>query len=199
MLRNVLNPVMAAMSSILLAATSKVGMPLSTPYPFSCNNSMEGTTTAGETAPRTKLKGRLWKPTYFFKQLMFCSQFSCGIVPLLSDNALCMSFSAEQKFIETCPKKLDWAQMQVSPLSVHHLKWIYQYKKKIHKAHSKQQENPQWVRNQEYSSQRQMRISERKHKPDGPALLQKTLYTFTGILTTHSRYSKLFHSSCTIS
>lgn len=59
MLKNVLNPVMATTSSILLAATSKVGMPFSVPYPFSCNNSMEGTTTAGETAPRTKLKGRL--------------------------------------------------------------------------------------------------------------------------------------------
>lgn len=59
MLKNVLNPVMATMSSMLLAATSKVGMPFSTPYPFSCNISMLGTTTAGETAPRTKLKDRL--------------------------------------------------------------------------------------------------------------------------------------------
>lgn len=59
MLKHVLNPVIARTSSILLAAISKVGMPSSTPYPFSCNTIMEGTTTAGETAPRTKLKERL--------------------------------------------------------------------------------------------------------------------------------------------
>lgn len=62
MLKNVLNPVIAKMSSKLLAAISKVGMPFSIPYPFSCKNSMEGTTTAGETAPSTKLRERLWKP-----------------------------------------------------------------------------------------------------------------------------------------
>lgn len=63
MLRHVLNPVMARMSSKLLAATSKVGMPFSTPYPFSCRSSMEGTTIAGETAPSTKLKQRHGKLT----------------------------------------------------------------------------------------------------------------------------------------
>lgn len=62
MLRHVLNPVMAKMSSKLLAAIRRVGMPFSTPYPFSCRSSMEGTTTAGETAPSTKLKERFGKP-----------------------------------------------------------------------------------------------------------------------------------------
>lgn len=61
MLIHVPNPVIAKMSSRLLAAISKVGMPFSTPYPFSCKSSMEGTTTAGETAPSTKLRERLWK------------------------------------------------------------------------------------------------------------------------------------------
>lgn len=55
MLKHVLNPVIAMMSSKLLAAISKVGMPFLMPYPFSCKRSMEGTTTAGETAPTTKL------------------------------------------------------------------------------------------------------------------------------------------------
>lgn len=54
--RQVLKPVIARMSSMLPAAMSKVGTPFSTPYPPACKISMEGTTTAGETAPRTKLK-----------------------------------------------------------------------------------------------------------------------------------------------
>lgn len=59
MLKHALNPVIAMMSSKLLAAISKVGMPFLIPYPFSCKSSMEGTTTAGETAPTTKLIERL--------------------------------------------------------------------------------------------------------------------------------------------
>lgn len=59
MLKHVLNPVIARMSSKLLAAISKVGMPFSIPYPLSCKTSMEGTTTAGETAPTTKLRETL--------------------------------------------------------------------------------------------------------------------------------------------
>lgn len=58
-LKHVLNPVIAMMSSKLLAAISKVGMPFLMPYPPSCKRSMEGTTTAGETAPSTKLIERL--------------------------------------------------------------------------------------------------------------------------------------------
>lgn len=58
-LKHVLNPVIAMMSSKLLAAISKVGMPFLMPYPLSCKRSMEGTTTAGETAPSTKLLERL--------------------------------------------------------------------------------------------------------------------------------------------
>lgn len=54
--RQVLKPVIARMSSMLPAAISKVGTPFSTPYPPACKISIEGTTTAGETAPRTKLK-----------------------------------------------------------------------------------------------------------------------------------------------
>lgn len=54
--RHVLKPVIATMSSMLPAAINKVGTPFSTPYPPACKISIEGTTTAGETAPRTKLK-----------------------------------------------------------------------------------------------------------------------------------------------
>ena len=61
MLKHALNPVIAKMSSKLLAAINKVGMPFSIPYPFSCKCSMEGTTTAGETAPTTKLREKSLK------------------------------------------------------------------------------------------------------------------------------------------
>lgn len=54
--RQAVNPVMARMSSKLPAAISKVGMPCSTPKPSFWSRSMEGTTTAGDTAPSTKLQ-----------------------------------------------------------------------------------------------------------------------------------------------
>lgn len=56
--RQAVKPVMARTSSKLPAAISKVGMPCSTPKPSFWSRSMEGTTTAGDTAPSTKLQSR---------------------------------------------------------------------------------------------------------------------------------------------
>lgn len=53
--RQVVKPVMASTSSKLPAAINSVGTPCSAPYPSFCSSSMEGTTTAGDTAPRTNL------------------------------------------------------------------------------------------------------------------------------------------------
>ena len=49
------NPVMARTASRLTAATMRVGIPLSSPYPRSDSPSMLGTTTAGDTTDSTKL------------------------------------------------------------------------------------------------------------------------------------------------
>jgi hypothetical protein len=57
----ILNNVMATISSKLDAAINVVGIPLSTPYPFSCKNIQEGTKTAGDTAPSKKPRPNLRK------------------------------------------------------------------------------------------------------------------------------------------
>ena len=77
--KHVVNPVMARISSKLPAAISRVGMPCSRPYPSFCNTSMEGTTTAGDTAPRTKLKqGQEGLFTLFFlTQSKMCENQKC--------------------------------------------------------------------------------------------------------------------------
>ena len=49
------NRLMASTSSHEEAAITSVGIPASTPYPLICKFSMDGTTTAGETAPKMKL------------------------------------------------------------------------------------------------------------------------------------------------
>jgi len=56
--RQVVKQVMAMMSSMLHAAMRRVGIPCSKPYPSLCRSSMDGTTTAGETAPRTNLQSK---------------------------------------------------------------------------------------------------------------------------------------------
>lgn len=56
--RQVVKQVMAMMSSTLHAAMRRVGIPCSKPYPSLCRSSIDGTTTAGETAPRTNLHNR---------------------------------------------------------------------------------------------------------------------------------------------
>ncbi len=59
--KQVVKQVMAMMSSTLHAAMSRVGIPCSKPYPSLCRSSIDGTTTAGETAPRTNLPSRKWQ------------------------------------------------------------------------------------------------------------------------------------------
>lgn len=50
-------PVIASTSSRLAAAITRVGIPAAMPHPAISRRSMFGTTTAGETAARTKLFG----------------------------------------------------------------------------------------------------------------------------------------------
>lgn len=66
--KQVLKPVIAKMSSKLPAAISKVGMPLSTPYLPACKTSIDGTTTAGDTAPTTNLKAHNDQPLAFINK-----------------------------------------------------------------------------------------------------------------------------------
>lgn len=54
--KQVVKQVIAMMSSTLHAAMRRVGIPCSKPYPSLCRSSIDGTTTAGETAPRTNLE-----------------------------------------------------------------------------------------------------------------------------------------------
>ena len=54
--RNTLKRLIAKTSSQEEAAITKVGMPSLVPYPAICKLSIEGTTTAGETAPSMNLK-----------------------------------------------------------------------------------------------------------------------------------------------
>ena len=56
-------PLIASTSSTLAAAMTSVGIPCSTPRPFSVKDNIDGTTTAGETAERTKLKKQKAKLT----------------------------------------------------------------------------------------------------------------------------------------
>ena len=60
--RNTPKPVIARTSSILEAAIANVGIPLFTPKPRFVNDNIAGTTTAGETEPKTNLQ---WKREKF--------------------------------------------------------------------------------------------------------------------------------------
>ena len=58
MARNTPKPVIARTSSMLAAAITRVGIPLSAPIPRFINDNIPGTTTAGDTAPRINLHNR---------------------------------------------------------------------------------------------------------------------------------------------
>ncbi|KAH3862783.1 hypothetical protein DPMN_025757 [Dreissena polymorpha] len=72
-------PVMASTSSTLAAAITRVGMPLSMPYPRSDKFINDGTTTAGDTAASTIWKYRYTKSRQEFSQFLFIVSLVNGL------------------------------------------------------------------------------------------------------------------------
>lgn len=82
--KHVVNPVMARMSSKLPAAIRRVGIPCSTPYPSFCSISIDGTTTAGDTAPSTNL--RCEENSFFIHSLLQTTGMHVWIFYIVADS-----------------------------------------------------------------------------------------------------------------